>query len=159
MTYSDWENTHKIKRNNLQRKLEKQGFTKEQIIDYFDFNNMFKHEPNFCGMYKIKTKCHDTDYLNCYNCGCPYFKYTDNPTPNKEGKKRFSYCTINSKFSKDFEINENIHCDCTDCVIPHTKQSAFNNYEQVSKVNDSSSILEHIRGWQLWDILGKYKIF
>lgn len=159
MTYSDWEQEHKVKRSNLQRKLENQGLTEKQIIDYFDWSNMVVKQPEFCGLYKTKTKCHNIENLNCYNCGCPYFKYTDTPPLGTDGKKRFSSCTIRSKYSKDFETDGNIHCDCTDCTIPHTKTMAKRYYEKLDHINDSSSLLETIRGWQLFDILGRYKLF
>lgn len=159
MTYSDWAKEHSHKRVKLQTSLESLGLTPEQIIKYFDYDNMIKHEPKFCGLYELKVKCHDTPNLNCYQCGCPYFKYTDTPTPDLQGKKRFSVCTINSKFAKDFELDNNIHCDCTDCTIPHTRKAALKNYEHLEAVEDTSSLLESIRAWQFSDIFGKYKLF
>ncbi len=159
MTYTEWSTDHKLKRAKVQRQLEGWGLSQEEVIDYFDYDNMAKNQPKFCGLYKTKARCHTVDKLNCYQCGCPYFKYTDSPTPNLQGKKRFSSCSINSKFSKAFELDGNIHCDCTGCTIPHTTKSARANYEVLPPVNDSCSFLEHLRATQLWDIFGRLKLF
>ena len=48
MTYKEWFTQHTLKHGELVHKLQKRSFTKEEIIAYFEFNNMVKHEPNFC---------------------------------------------------------------------------------------------------------------
>jgi Zn-finger protein len=160
MTYTEWSNQHTQKRSSLQRKLEGWGLTKEQVIDYFNYDNMVKNQPDFCPLYKSNTKCHDIDNLNCYLCGCPYFECSDEPLETRlDGNKVFSTCTINSKFSNVFSYDNSTHCDCSNCTIPHTKAAALQHYETLSPIEDTCSLLETIRSWQLADIFGKFKLF
>lgn len=55
-----------------------EGNTKQEIIEYFRFENMVKNEPDFCPLYKDNKKCHDMEDLNCYLCACPHFRFDDN---------------------------------------------------------------------------------
>jgi Zn-finger protein len=160
MTYTEWAEAHKRKRINLQRKLEGWGLTREQVVDYFDYDNMVRNQPDFCPLYATKTKCHNTDNLNCYLCGCPYFKCSDEPLEiEHNGNRIYSVCTIDSRFKRTFTYDGNIHCDCSHCTIPHSKTAALQHYEEIAPVNDSCSLLETIRNWQLTDIFGKFKLF
>jgi hypothetical protein len=78
MSYIKWFDAHAKKHKVIVDKLVNLDYTKEQIIDYFDFDNMVKEEPNFCPLYKDNKKCHDMDKLNCYMCACPNFRFNDN---------------------------------------------------------------------------------
>ena len=160
MTYSEWYSQHHAKRITIQQKLEGWGLTPAQVIDYFSYDNMRVHEPSFCPLYAHSTKCHDIPSLNCYLCACPHFKCSDTPlhtTP--DGQKVLSTCSINSRHATTFTVDNNSHCDCSSCTIPHTAKAALKHYEHLAPVEDTCSILEHIRGWQLSDIFGKFKIF
>jgi len=81
---------------------------------------MVTAEPDFCGLYTTKTKCHDMPELNCYSCGCPYFIFDDQGLEHKDGKVVYSKCTINAKEGATFESAEAIHMDCSNCTVPHT---------------------------------------
>ena len=159
MTYSSWATDHLKSRQAIQQKLEAKGLTPEQVVDYFNYDIMSVNKPNFCPLYAQGKKCHNVSYLNCYLCACPHFKYSDDSLYQKDSKKIFSECTINSRFATDFEFENDVHCNCADCTIPHTKKAALKAYEHLPKVNDTCSILEFIRSFQLSDILGRYKLF
>ena len=124
MTYQEWANTHKEKRDKLVAKLS--DLSVVEIVDYFDYDNMVIKETDFCGLYKDNTKCHDIKGLNCYNCGCPHFIYDDNGLEVQDGITVFSKCNINAKEGSQFKSEAAIHQDCSNCTIPHTKTSARN---------------------------------
>ena len=84
-----------------------------EIIEYFDFDNMKIKEKDFCPLYKKNQKCHEIEQLNCYSCGCPYFRLNNNDD------KILSYCSINHKNGRTIESTTGIHQDCTNCTIPH----------------------------------------
>ena len=73
MAYSDWFNKHNEKHKKIVEKLTEKAYSKEQIIDYFDFENMKREEIDFCPLYAKDKKCHDMESLNCYLCACPTF--------------------------------------------------------------------------------------
>jgi len=136
MNYTTWVLDHGEKHKAIIKKLS--HLNKEEIIEYFVFENMVQNEPDFCLLYKTSTKCHDLKYLNCFLCACPYFRFNDNgiQTQNKTLK---STCSINSKNSSIFE-HENIqHLDCSKCTVPHTKNFILKNYNEnwLSIVKDS----------------------
>ncbi len=156
MTYQEWKEKHAkdkveiIERNNLKEV--------NDIAEYFKFENMVKNEPNFCGLYKDNVKCHNMKDLNCYYCGCPYFKV--NEKPKTSGKTTItSVCIIDSKFQDKFYENPDVnnvvkvHCDCSKCYIPHKssfvkkmlKQTLLDN----TNIRDFNSILEYMRNKQL----------
>jgi len=156
MTYDEWKKQHAedkaeiIKRNNLT--------SAEDIVAYFRFENMVVKEVNYCPLYKDNVKCHDMEKLNCYYCGCPYFKVNDNP--KTIGKTTIaSVCIIDSKFKDVFYENPDvnnvvkIHCDCSKCYIPHTitftKQMLTQSLLDNTNLRDSNSILEYMRNKQL----------
>lgn len=158
MTYAEWTKEHKKKVEKIQRKLEKKGYTKQEVIAYFNWDNMVKKEKDFCGLYKDNKKCHNMDNLNCYLCGCPHFKCSDIPLFTRQENKVFSVCGINSNKAKTFTVDNNTHCDCSDCFLPHKTHVAEKHYI-VTEVEDSVSMLDTVRAYQLWDILKKYKLF
>lgn len=132
MTYAEWQTAHEAKRDTLQKQLESEGLTPEQVIDYFDFDNMVEAQPDFCGLYPSKKKCHDIPKLNCYLCGCPHFRVLE-PVQTITGKKVHSICSVNSKNTANFEVDNNVHCDCSNCTIPHTKRIALKYYKDINE--------------------------
>lgn len=121
MSYMQWFMEHDQKHHLIVEKLKRQNFTKEQIIDYFVFENMVKVEPNFCLLYENKKKCHDIIYLNCYLCACPHFRFNDEGIETKEaGFVVKSECSIHSKNASKFTYEKVEHLDCSKCILPHT---------------------------------------
>ena len=75
MSYKSWFETHAKKHKKIVDKLA--HLSDDEVIAYFDFDNMVKNEPDFCPLYKDNKKCHDTKELNCYLCACPNFRFDD----------------------------------------------------------------------------------
>ena len=119
MGYASWVQEHAQSHKQIVEKLLKKGQTKEQIIDYFDFENMKTAEPNFCPLYKENRKCHDMESLNCYLCSCPNFRYSDKGVQEVDGKTQYSFCSIDSKDGRQGVYGESIHQDCSSCQVPH----------------------------------------
>ena len=119
MGYNEWVQKHAAKHKNIVEKLVQQGYSKEKIIDYFDFENMKEKEVDFCPLYAKNKKCHDMDELNCYLCSCPNFRFNDAGIKKVEEKTQFSYCNIDSKDGKQGVYGEKIHQDCSLCSVPH----------------------------------------
>jgi len=119
MSYSTWFEAHSQKHKNIVTKLVAKGFTKEQIIDYFDFDNMVKEENDFCPLYKEPKKCHDMESLNCYLCACPNFRFNDDGLGTYNEFKILSKCDINN--GEKFAGKGVIHQDCSSCTVPHHK--------------------------------------
>lgn len=159
MTYTSWAEEHHAKRANLQNSLESKGLSPSEVVSYFDFDNMVKHEPTFCGLYATSTKCHDVDKLNCYLCGCPHFICADTPLSTEDGINTFSKCDISSRKAEVFVHETAAHCDCSNCTLPHKPSVALKHYEKLEPVEDTCSFLEYLRAYQLAEIFGKYKIF
>ncbi len=65
MSYSGWFESHAIKHKKIVDKLVAKNYTQEQIIEYFEFENLVKEENDFCLLYKTNTKCHEMESLNC----------------------------------------------------------------------------------------------
>jgi aminopeptidase-like protein len=122
MTYQEWFDIHAIKHKNIIDKLLTQQFTKEQIIEYFEFSNMAKHEKEFCLLYEEPKKCHDIPYLNCYFCACPHFRFKNEGIEKIENKTKYSFCAIDAKDGKLATYGDAIHQDCSNCTVPHTKK-------------------------------------
>ena len=119
MTYRSWFDAHAKKHKNIVDKLVAKDYTQEQIIEYFDFDNMDKNENDFCLLYVDHKKCHKMNKLNCYLCACPYFRFNDAGL-KKEGEVTiYSECTIGR--GDIFSYEDKIHHDCSNCVIPHKK--------------------------------------
>ena len=119
MGYSSWFNKHADKHKKIVDKLVAKGFTKEQIIEYFDFDNMVKMENDFCPLYKEPKKCHDMESLNCYLCACPNFRFNDEGIGEYNDSKILSKCDINN--GEKFAGKGVIHQDCSSCSVPHHK--------------------------------------
>ncbi|WP_198304890.1 hypothetical protein [Arcobacter vandammei] len=140
MTYKEWflnqGNLHK----EVMKKLE--NFTKDEILEYFKFENMQKNEPDFCLLYKENKKCHDIEDLNCYLCACPHFRFNDSGlSVNQDKKTIYSICSINSRKGSQFEGDDYIHQDCSNCDIPHKKnyiKKRFNiNWFEIMKDSET----------------------
>ena len=122
MTYQEWFDAHSAKHKAIVVKLHERKMNKEQILHYFDFDNMKLHERDFCLLYAEDKKCHDVLELNCYLCACPHFRFNDNSTSKVEEKIEYSFCAINAKEGKKFISQNAIHQDCTACHVPHSKE-------------------------------------
>jgi len=118
MTYVQWFKSHSEKHQKLTQKLLDAQLSEKEIINYFRFENMVEKEPEFCELYKTQSKCHDMAELNCYLCACPNFRFTMTPK-NDQGKKIHSFCSIESKDGAIFEHENNVHQDCSGCLVPH----------------------------------------
>ena len=126
MSYMKWFNAHALKHKNIVDKLLELNYSKEQIVDYFDFDNMAKEEKDFCPLYKDNKKCHDMKELNCYLCACPNFKFNDNGLDTRDEFKILSKCNINN--GEEFVGNGVIHQDCSSCTVPHHKSYILKNF-------------------------------
>ena len=110
MSYQSWHKKHSQKHKKIVEKLS--NLSDNEIIEYFDFENMKVKEKDFCILYEKNKKCHDIENLNCYLCACPNFRV-------EESK---SYCDINSKDGGTIETKDFVHQDCSKCIVPHTKE-------------------------------------
>ncbi len=120
MTYVEWFDDFHKKRDKIVQKFKNRS--QEEIIEYFVFENMVKNEPDFCLLYKEKKKCHNMEYLNCFFCACPYFEFNDDGLKVENGITVKSRCLISSKNSSKFIYKNVEHCDCSNCIVPHTKK-------------------------------------
>ena len=127
MGYSEWFEKHAAKHKKIVDKLVKKNFTKEQIIDYFDFDNMVKNENDFCPLYKEPKKCHDMEKLNCYLCACPNFRFNDAGLGSYNEFKILSECSIDN--GEKFAGKGVIHQDCSSCSVPHHKAYIEKNFD------------------------------
>jgi len=123
VSYANWLESHAQKHQQIISKLLKKNYTKDQIVNYFRYENISKQEPNFCPLFQQKTKCHDIEELNCYFCGCPHFRFYDIPQDNIH-----SFCAIKSPDGEQKCYNNVYHQDCSHCIIPHKKQYILQNY-------------------------------
>ncbi len=119
MSYAQWFEVHAKKHQVIIEKLLAKNYTKTEIIEYFDFENMCKKEEDFCPLYKEHRKCHDMEILNCYLCACPNFRFKDEGIEKIDGKTQYSLCNIDSKDGKQGIYGHVIHQDCSKCSIPH----------------------------------------
>jgi len=129
MSYHSWFQEHGEKHRRIIQKLQKQNFTKEQMIDYFDFEAMIHHEPDFCPLYKEQKKCHELESLNCYLCACPNFRFNDEGFDQVDDKTRYSFCDIESKDGKVGIYGDKIHQDCSQCTVPHHRSYVEKHFE------------------------------
>jgi len=127
MSYESWHNEFANKHKKIVDKLIAKNYTQEQIIDYFDFDNMVKEENDFCPLYKDNKKCHDMESLNCYLCACPNFRFNDAGIKEYNGKKILSQCDINN--GEKFAGDNVIHQDCSSCTVPHHKSYIRKNFD------------------------------
>ena len=121
MGYTTWFNTHAKKHKTIVEKLVAHGYTKEQMIDYFDFENMVRKENDFCPLYKENKKCHDMESLNCYLCACPNFRFNDDGIKKVGKNTQYSFCDIDSKDGEQGVYGDKIHQNCSACSVPHHK--------------------------------------
>ncbi len=126
MSYLSWFEEQAAKHKKVMTKLLAKNLNKDEIIAYFDFDNMVIHEPEFCPLYKelnakgkVGKKCHDMESLNCYLCACPNFRFDDNGYEQRDGKTVYSFCDIDSKDGKQGVYGDAIHQDCSGCSVPH----------------------------------------
>ena len=117
MSYKSWFDTHAQKHKEIVDRLS--HLNDDEVIAYFDFDNMVKKEPDFCPLYKENKKCHDTKALNCYLCACPNFRFDDESEKKQEGKTLFSLCAIESKDGAQYIGEDAIHQNCAGCLVPH----------------------------------------
>ena len=127
MGYTKWFNKHATKHKKIVDKLVVMGYTKEQIIDYFDFDNMVEKENDFCPLYKEPKKCHDMESLNCYLCACPNFRFNDEGLDTYNEMKILSKCDIDN--GEKFAGKGVIHQDCSKCTVPHHKSYIEKNFD------------------------------
>ncbi len=109
MSYQSWHTNHGIKHKKILDKLT--HLSDDEVIEYFDYENMKKKEKDFCVLYGQNKKCHDMKELNCYLCACPNFRVNSTE----------SFCAINSKDGSKINGKNFIHQDCSKCTVPHTK--------------------------------------
>jgi len=131
MTYKQWLEEFTCKRKNILEKLK--NHSDEEVVDYFVFENMVEKEPDFCLLYKEKKKCHDTEYLNCFFCACPYFNFNDNGLTKERDLIVKSECTIKSKHAGKFVYEGVEHLDCSTCNVPHSKKFAITSLKKLLK--------------------------
>lgn len=116
MSYREWFLSHAQKHKNIVDRLVAQNYTKEAIIDYFQWENLKEAEKSFCPLFAAGDKCHPIEELNCYLCACPNFRFND------QKKSVKSYCSIDSKEGKQMEFDGMIHQDCSGCIVPHRRE-------------------------------------
>ena len=134
MTYQEWFENHANKHKQIVSKLITKNFTKEQIIEYFDFENMVKQEKDFCLLYADNKKCHDMESLNCYLCACPNFRFDDKGIKKVGENTQYSFCDIESKDGSQGIYGEVIHQDCSKCGVPHHKNYVEKHFDLDWKV-------------------------
>lgn len=126
MKYIEWFEAHAIKHKKIVDKLIELNYTKVQIVEYFDFDNMVENETEFCPLYKENKKCHDMDDLNCYMCACPNFRFNDDGLEINNEVKTLSKCDIDN--GEEFRGKGVIHQDCSSCSVPHHETYALKNF-------------------------------
>lgn len=160
MSYKNWFDEHAQKHEKIVQKLLILGYSREQIIEYFDYDYMKLLEIDFCPLYRENKKCHDIKELNCYLCACPNFRFSDDGIGVLEGKTIYSKCAINSKDGEQTEYGDKIHQNCSACTVPHdTKyvdkhfnidwKKVMKNCETTNKIHTiqgNASFLENLKG-------------
>ena len=119
MGYTEWFEKHANKHKRIVTRLRKQNKTKQEIIEYFRFENMVQNENHFCPLYAKNKKCHDMKNLNCYMCACPNFRFSDSGIEKQQEKTKYSFCEIDSKDGRAGVYGDAIHQDCSKCSVPH----------------------------------------
>ena len=135
MTYTAWRSDFFNRRDALQRRLEQSGLSSAEVVNYFNYDNMHTAEPDFCPLYALNTKCHDTPKLNCYLCACPHFICSDEPL----FAYTYSVCSINSRHATTFTYDNCVHCDCAHCTLPHSTSVALKHYKDLNATDNLSS--------------------
>ncbi len=117
MSYLTWFENHAKKHKKIVNKLS--HLSDDELIVYFEYDNMIKEEKDFCPLYAKNKKCHDIKNLNCYLCACPNFRFNDEGFKQIEDKTLFSYCGIESKDGSRLYGDTYIHQNCSKCTVPH----------------------------------------
>jgi uncharacterized protein (TIGR00303 family) len=133
MSYQKWFDAHAAKHAAIVQKLIENGMDKEQIIEYFEFENMRMNEPDFCPLYKEGKKCHEIEYLSCYLCACPNFRFSDGGLGKKDGADIYSECEVASKDGSQQDFGGKIHQNCSKCTVPHTKEYVTKKFNTIWK--------------------------
>ena len=128
MSYRKWFLEHAKKHKKIMAKLV--DYNLDQIIEYFRFENMVENEPDFCPLYAKNKKCHEVDDLNCYFCGCPYFRFDDKGFRLISQKPLKSYCHIDSKKGALSEGKNAFHQNCSACTVPHSRYFIKKNFHR-----------------------------
>jgi len=121
MGYLRWFERHAKRHAKIVTKLLEKGMDKEAIIDYFAYDNMRIHEVGFCPLYRKNEKCHTMEALNCYLCGCPIFRFSDEGIIEKNGQMQMSGCATHRPQGRLTQANNQLHQDCTHCTLPHER--------------------------------------
>jgi hypothetical protein len=124
MKYIQWYKEHAAKHKAIIEQLK--NMSTDEIMEYFDYENMRTKHPDFCPLYASNSKCHDIKNLNCYMCGCPHFRFNDDGIEIKENRVVYSLCTKN--LGKSFESEDAVHQDCSSCTLPHKTQFIKRNF-------------------------------
>ncbi|MFT5835689.1 MAG: hypothetical protein ACI9RG_000582 [Sulfurimonas sp.] len=126
MSYIKWFDAHANKHKVIVDKLVESGYSTQDIVEYFDFDNMLKDEIDFCPLYKKNKKCHDMDELNCYMCACPNFRFNDDSLETKDEFNVLSKCDVGN--GEEFVGKGVIHQNCSPCSVPHHKLFVLKNF-------------------------------
>ena len=129
MSYKSWFDTHAQKHKKIIDKLLQNNLSKDEIIEYFKFENMVEMESDFCPLYAEKKKCHNVEYLNCYFCACPNFRFNDKGIEEIDGKTKYSFCSIDSSQGQLSVYDKTIHQNCSRCVVPHTEKYVKDKFD------------------------------
>lgn len=121
MSYYEWFKEHAKKHKEIVKKCD--NLSTDELINYFSYENMKKCETYFCPLYELNQKCHDIVNLNCFLCGCPYFRFNFQDV-FFEDKRIASFCT--KGLGDKFEFDGVIHCDCSNCLVPHNIRNLRN---------------------------------
>ena len=127
MSYLKWFEEHAQKQRRIVQKLLQRGYTREQIVAYFDFDNMVEAEPGFCPLYAEKKKCHDMERLNCYLCACPNFRFNDEGLRRQGEYLVKSTCSIHNGATCGH--NGVVHQDCSSCTVPHHEAYVLKHFD------------------------------
>ena len=124
MKYIQWYNEHSMKHKAIVEQLKDKNT--DEIIEYFDYENMRIKHPDFCPLYALNSKCHDMKDLNCYMCGCQHFRFNGGGIKIKENRVVYSLCS--KGLGQSFESGAAIHQDCSSCTLPHKKEFVKKNF-------------------------------
>ena len=125
MTYTDWFIENSIKHKAIMEQLKDKN--RDEIIEYFDYENMRIKHLDFSPLYALNSKCHDMKNLNCYWCGCPYFRFNDDGIETRENRVVYSICT--KGLGEHLESEIAIHQDCSSCTLPHSVKFIKDNFD------------------------------
>lgn len=117
MSYKEWFDAHAQKHKAIMDKLT--HLSDNEVIEYFRFDNMVQHEPEFCPLYAENKKCHDMEELNCYLCACPNFRFNEGGFAKEGERTLFSTCSIESPDGDRYVSEKAIHQNCAGCIVPH----------------------------------------